>query len=471
MGLDLRARWEHLRAAAQRLFESPTSELSRWGRLAVHQARLWRFCGIQLKRDRLVTVAGDLTFKTLLGLIPCLVLFLLIVGFFSRGPEVGRKVQEALYQALNITELDVVIDGEPVGLVEQIDRLVQAAGRRIGTTTTTVAGILFLFGLSMNMLATIEGAMNRIWQVRRKRPLLRRVVLFWVVLTVGPPVVAAAVYASGSVYDRAAQLPEAVAWFGRSIINLVAVWFVLFVMYKLIPNTRVEARASLTGALVAGTLWHVIAKEAFFGYYVNYAVGYGQVFGNLAVVPLFFLWIYFTWMFVLFGAELAYTVQNLKDLARAETEQADRRNGRFLAADFVAVAAAAVVARRFRDGRGPTPLGVLVDATGCSRNPLADLTGRLEEAGLLVATAKPNGEDEDAEDAWLPGRDPARVRLAEIGEAVRRFVPLPVDPDYLPLNRCLRERYEAAEAARAGEHTTLADVLEEARDADPAGAA
>lgn len=82
--LNLRHYGQRLRDHLVHLLESPTDELGRLGRIAVYQIRLWRFCGRHLVQDRLMTEAGDITFKTLLGLIPALVIFLLVINFFSR---------------------------------------------------------------------------------------------------------------------------------------------------------------------------------------------------------------------------------------------------------------------------------------------------------------------------------------------------------------------------------------------------
>jgi len=459
--LDLKTRLDRLRIHLGRLLESPTDELGRWGRMAVYQIRLWRFCGRQLGRDRLLTVAGDLTFKTLVGLIPLLVLVLMIVGFFSRGPEVGEGVQKALFKALNITEISVAVDGKAVGLAERIEDLVKAAGDRIDTATTAVIGVVFLLVLAMNVLGTIESAMNRIWQVRQGRPIWRRAAIFWTVLTLGPLAIVLAISVSDAVAARASALES---WtrlevVGPWLVSLGAVWFTLFIMYKLIPNVAVRSRAALSGAVVAGTLWHVIAKWAFFGLYLRYAIAYGTVFGSLAVVPLFFLWIYVTWVFALFGCELAYVIQNFSDLARAEADQGERRQSRFLAADFVALQVAGVVARRFLSGQGPAPLDLLVEATGVSRANLQELISRMEKAGLLVRSAP--GPDEEDQAGYLPARDPARIRLAEVAATAAAYLPVPINVAYMPMYRKVRTAYEGMQrgAAERGGAVSLADLV------------
>jgi membrane protein len=457
--LSVKDAQSRLRAHVVHLLESPTDELGRLGRLAVYQIRLWRFCWRQLVRDRLVTVAGDLSFKTLLALIPAMVLALLVINFFSRGADVGRQVEESLFGALNITELRLQVGGAETDLAQEIHKLVDAAQSRI--SAAAAVGVLVLFYITMDVLATIEAAMNRIWQISARRSLWRRFVMFWLVLTIGPPAVALAVYISHYIYMQAGILPGWLAVAGRGAVGLAATWFVLFVFYKLLPNAPVRSAAALAGALVAGTVWHVAAKEAF-GYYVGHAVGYGRIYGSLGVVPLFFVWVYVTWLFVLFGCELAYVVQNFDDLARAESLERRREQGRFLAADFVALMAMSQAVRQFRRGQGPASLAGLAEATGAAPADLEEILGRLAAANLLARTPVASAAAE-GETAWLPARDPASVTVADVLRAAGARRPLPADANHLALHRqvsAVLERVENEKAGAAG-LTSLADLVAE----------
>jgi membrane protein len=458
--LNLREHSDRVRAGLKRLLESPTGELGRWGRLAVYQIRLWRFCGRQLRRDRLVTVAGDLTFKTLLSFIPIFVIFLLFISIFSPGVELETQVQELLLKAVQADGIRMTVGSEEVGLQEYIKKLVGTARLRIDTAAIT--GIVFLFLLAINVLMTMEGAVNTIWHIEKRRSLWRKLLMFWLILTLAPLAAVVAVYGIRYLADEAATVAPWLLVVGEWSVGLAAAWFVLFIFYKLLPNREVKWRSALTGAVVAGLLWHVIAKTAF-AIYLRHATGYGTLYGNLAVIPLFFLWIYVTWIFVLFGAELAYVIQNFKDLARAEADEEERRRGRFLAADFAALVVASVCARRFRRGEGPTPIAQLIDATGLGQDGLEEILGRMESAGLVART--PVGEAE----AYLPAREPSRMRVADVMRAARSRLPSPADADYMPIHREARAVYEALRSADRdpAARTTVADLVDRA-DAPPA---
>ncbi|MDP6381013.1 MAG: YhjD/YihY/BrkB family envelope integrity protein, partial [Phycisphaerae bacterium] len=285
--------FRNVRLHVQRVLESPSEELGQAARFLAYQIRLWRLCGRTLVRDRLPTVAGDLTFKTILGIVPAFVLFLLFVNLFSQESDIGQRLQQQVYKALNISEITMRVDEEDVSLADKIDDLVSAVSRNV--TAAAAVGFVFLIVLALSVLAGAEQAMNQIWRTGRGRRLWRRLGMFWVVLTLGPVAVALAAYMSSWMEEWLAGRTAPVSVVGQGIIGFLAAWFVLSLVYKILPNTPVTSRAALIGAMVASVIWMLVAKQAF-GLYVRYAVGYRQIFGSLAVVPVFFIWIYISWI-------------------------------------------------------------------------------------------------------------------------------------------------------------------------------
>jgi membrane protein len=412
----------------------------------------------------LPVISGHLTFKTLLGIVPVLVLLLMIIRFFWHGSNVGKEVLDAICGALNISDIRIQAGGQEVDLAEKINEIVKEAMKNV--SAAAAVGILILFYLAMSVLATIEEAMNRIWQVRTSRPLWRRAILFWLVLTLGPPAIALAYYASSRIHNPASMLPEGLQAFWGGAVAVVGNCFVLFVVYKLLPNTRVRTVAALAGAAVAGTLWQLLAKTAF-DIYLQQATGYTRMYGTLAIVPLFCLWLYVTWFFVLIGCEVAFVVQNYGDLVRAVAQEQRRGESRFLAAEFVALVAMTLVAERFRKGTGPAPLTALASATGVEQVHLEELLRRLESAKLLVRLAPSGLVGESLEPAWLPARDPKTVTVADVILAARRQLPLPAEAIHDALHHRVRSAYDGIEKDRAvsAGRVSVADLATEMEDA------
>ena len=92
--------------------------------------------------------------------------------------------------------------------------------------------------------------------------------------------------------------------------SLLASFVLLLLVYKLLPNTHVRLRPAIWGALVAAALWSL--SRWGFGLYVSKALPYMKIYGALGLIPLFLFWLYLTWLIVLFGMELAFTLQAMK---------------------------------------------------------------------------------------------------------------------------------------------------------------
>lgn len=442
-------RLHRMRHKLRTWLEQPDQKRTWRGRVAIHQVRLWHAAFRQLARDQLITVAGDLTFKTLLSLVPILVMVLVVLDMFA-GAQVGQRVLDGLFEALHIDALQITAGGEEVDAAARINQLVEEARARVNAAA--VVGIVFLFILAINMLSTMEAAMNRIWKVAHRRAFWRKILMFWMVLTMGPLLGALAVHLSGWLAGTTSDAPGWLMTMGRFAVELVAVWAVLMLVFSVLPYTRVQPRAALVGAVVAGTLWHLVAKSAF-ALYLDHAVNYQQVFGSIAVVPLFFLWIYITWVFVLFGCELAYAVQHLDRLAPGG-ETGPREYG--VRTQLAVISAAAICAKRYLRGEGPSSPHRLARAAGADVNELAPVLARLAEAGLLART----GSEEDGEQGYLPARPPALIPLSEIVQTLEGGK----QPD--DTNQALQRRVAgllgAGEAEDKLAETTLAAVAENA---------
>ena len=173
-----------------------------------------------------------------------------------------------------------------------------------------VFGLLLFTYAAVALANAAEHLFNRIYEAPSKRPVHLRLAIHWSILTLGGGLLAMSLYLSG-------QLVE---WFGNMegretlkpilahIVSLLASWILLFLVYALMPNTRVSVRAAAIGSAVSAVLWE-LAKYGF-QIYLSEAVPY-SLYGSLGLIPLFLFWIYLTWLLVLFGLILTYTLQAL----------------------------------------------------------------------------------------------------------------------------------------------------------------
>ncbi len=360
-----------------------------------------------------VTRAAALTYTTLLSLIPLLGLVVIVFK------QVGGF--EWLMQQLSPL-LDRFLTPDGSGKVSEF-LLTRVAQLELGTLG--VFGVLFLgFGV-YSLISTVETDFNGIWGVRRSRGVLRRITSYWLLMTLLPLVAAVSIFFSGeAVITR--LLDALPAWVGEArghllpiFIQFTGFWF----LYWALPNTRVRFLPAAAGALFAALAWE-LAKMGF-AFYTVRAGSYNMVYGSIAALPLFMIWVFISWVLILLGAELSFVIQNRRALLQ---KKAYSRSGP-VPEYLTAVAVANMVTESFRRGEA-------VDSRGLSRSlglPEAEVNavlGRLNEAGLIYAT---RGEQREV---LVPARPPEGIKVAEV---VALFLRNPAD---------FREVLESAEFER-----------------------
>ena len=185
-------------------------------------------------------------------------------------------------------------------------------------TQTTAIGVAGITATGVLLLVTVEDQLNLIWRVTAPRPWVQRILAYWALITLGPILVGVSLSLS-TYFEIAARQAgfgqEAMAWFASSWLHGVAravpalLEFVAFtLLYSLIPNCAVRWRDGALGAMIA-TLTIEILKVGF-SIYISATSFYSTVYGALAVIPIFLLWMYIAWMAVLLGAVVAAAVPN-----------------------------------------------------------------------------------------------------------------------------------------------------------------
>ncbi len=246
------------------------------------------------RQERLPQAAGSLTFATLLSVVPLLAVGL---ALFARWPMVFGRFEAALDDLL-LKSL----------LPPEIARTVLAHLHRFATNAGGLpwVGSLLLLAAAMAMLLTVENTLNQIWNVKRRRPWLKRVGLYLLILVLGPPALGASLWATSAVVSAS------MGWIGplppsaRFVLNLGPVllgWAALTCLFVFVPNTRVRRRDALAGALVASIALE-LGKRGFAAYLLKLPT-YKAVYGAFAVFPVFLLWVYFSWLVTLAAALLA----------------------------------------------------------------------------------------------------------------------------------------------------------------------
>jgi membrane protein len=241
-----------------------------------------------------------------------------------------------------------------------------------------------------------------------------RVVYYWAAITLGPLILLVAIGLTTSAQFAAAKqwiaaIPVVGRFLGAQVLALLpyAVLSVAFSgFYLVMPNTRVQWQSALVGGVVGGCLWQLNNK--FNVLYVSKVVTYSKIYGSFALLPVFLIGLYFSWLILLLGAQVAYSYQH-----RATCFQS-----RFMhslspqALEFTALRLMASIALRFQSGESPwtaPALGIHLHLTPLLTRQLLQ---NLVQAGLLVET---KGQDP----TYSPARSLRQITCHQVLGALR----------------------------------------------------
>jgi membrane protein len=412
---------------------------SRPGAFAVRLIQLAIMVGEGFVRDRLLLHATALAYVTALSLIPLLALAFSLIDALGVRQDLAKIV------------VGQITAGSPQA-ADWILRFVE--GVNFGGLGTLGATTLFL--TTVLALGNIEKALNEIWGVRRQRTWTRRIPDYLAVLIIAPLLLGVALslgttLKSQWILQKLLEIPFFETFYSaglRQAPTLVLVAAFGFV-YWFLPNTTVRPLSALLGGVVAALLF-TLAQSLYLGFNVG-AARYNVLFGTFAVLPLFLVWIYFSWAIVLLGAEVAFAHQNLQRYRREVLGGAAGPVQR----ESAGLAIALEVARAFREG-GPAPTASsLSEKLEVPVRLVREMLGEFEEAGIVAARA-----DQDRDDAFQLGRPAERVTVADVQRALRG--PEPRQAGGGPVGRMASEVVrEIEEMQREGAGgRTLADLLE-----------
>lgn len=429
---------ELTRGLHREVWERDLTTVPAWRRAGVMAARVLTLALRGWDRHDILTRAAALTYVTLFGLVPTMAVALAMFKAFGGLEQAKEVLLPRILAYIAAGSQDVV----HLRIEEFINNI---HGGAVGG-----AGTVFLVLSVASLLGGIEQAFNAIWEVARSRTFFQRVTIYWTVTTVTPTLVIAGLTLPAAI-RRLAPLEWVIGWTGGETfvfsvaLPLLFVWAGFTLLYKFVPNTWVDTRAALAGALVAGSLW--IAAVRSYAVYASQAVSYSSIYGSLAALPIFLLWLYVTWVIVLLGAEIAFAAQHVP----TTPVMPQARPLSLESQELLALRLMVSVSRRFLAGE-PATAADLAQETQAPPVPTQEAIERLRTVGLLVAA------EDDAR--LLPSRDPEHTSPADVLLALRRHGEAEIwpkrDEATLALERWRRVMEETVRAAWGG--VTLADL-------------
>jgi membrane protein len=259
---------------------------------------LINFIALRFAQDRCTQTAANLTFTTLLSLVPLMTIALTMFSAFPVFEDFSVNIKSYLLNNLMPQTAGAVVTKYMQQFSESATRL-------------TTVGIGFLALTAMLMMMTIDRAFNIIWRVSRSRPLVKRLVVYWAVLTLAPLLIGASLSLTSWLVGLSMGYAKHIPIFGVGTLRILPVLLATLafaLLFRLVPNRYVPRSHALIGAFVAALLFETMNR--IFGYYVSHFNTYKLVYGAFASVPIFLMWIYLSWLTILLGAEISASLSH-----------------------------------------------------------------------------------------------------------------------------------------------------------------
>ncbi len=400
----------------------PEAEMTRLQAAVRYGYDLARHGGRQLVRHRAQVLAAALAYRTVFSLIPVLVLVLVALNA-TFGEEGFRRALSNIIDYLGFDEIELTAEsGEAQNVGAYLQEYVNEAVNvvtGVSFTAIAVVGVIIFIYAAVSLLVQIEQAFNGATGTNRGRSWWRRIPTYWTLLTLGAVFLPVS-FVIGNVFrTRVEALPDWLGWASQPLLilgQLLATWLVLLFAYVRMPTSGVRVRPAAIGAIVATILWEA-GKSGVASVVSNMFEGQAAIYGTLALVPMLLLWIYISWLIVLFGLELAWAIQTLDQsaLRRAKHDSTRPEGVLDTAAQLAALAHAA---RNFENGEAIS-VSDTASALGVSETGAETLLQAFAEANLLRPIA-PDDEDRAGAQQYSLARPAGSILVAEALAALAR---------------------------------------------------
>lgn len=262
--------------------------------------------GMTLTRDMIYRdvfkQASAMAYVTLLSLVPSLVAIFCVLSLFS--PMMSSKTN--LVGLLREFILSNLAYGTGQSVVNYLDEMI--ANLDLATIGwSSFASVLVTLVL---LLRQIEEALNHIWLIKKERNIFTRFMYFWTFMTLGMIIIAITIGVTGlniKQYLEATTTRTESNVFLNFLVAYVISFVFFFVLYKIVPNCKVKTRGAALGAAISALILGIAGWG--YGVFVSNASNYRTLYGALAQLPLFLMWLYICWIIILFGAVLSWRFQ------------------------------------------------------------------------------------------------------------------------------------------------------------------
>ncbi len=351
-------------------------------------------CINRFTKDRIVNKASALTYSTLLAIVPILA----IVFAIARGFGFDSLMENQIISGFG-------------GPTETTTVILQFVNSYLSQTKSGIfigVGLVMLLWSVLNLINNMEITFNRIWQVKKARSMYRKITDYFSMLLLIPILL---VLSGGISIFMSTMLKNVedftllapISKFLVRLIPFALTWFMFTGLYVFMPNTKVRLKQALISGILAGT-----AHQAFQFLYISsqlWVSRYNAIYGSFAALPMFLLWLQISWTICLFGAELTYAGQNIRNFSFDK----DTRNISRRYRDFISILLMSLIAKRFERNDPPYTAEEISEECQIPIRLTQKVLYELQEINLLHEVVT----DEKSEDiAYQPSIDISKLNVA-----------------------------------------------------------
>lgn len=366
----------------------------------VKQGRILFIAVKGFNKDNIQLRASALSFYTMLSIVPILAMIFGIAQGFSLDEKLSTLLKERLQGQQEVLNV----------LLGFVDRYLG----HINSGYIAGIGLIVLFWSVMKVLGNIESSFNNIWQIKKSRMFARQITDYISLLVIAPVfLVIASSFNVSQLQSISNSIPflhylDSVLKVLVTILSYTLIWFVFTLIYIIVPNTKVKFIPALIAGIIAGTMFQLLQWG-----YVNFQSllsGYGAIYGTFAALPLFMMWLEFSWLIVLLGAEISFAYQNAELYEQeAEDLKVSPKHRRVLV-----LLVAQKIVKNFTEGLDPLNAADIATQLGVPVRIVRDLIDDLLVSRIIIETLTP----EVREVAYQPAIDPAKITVSFIFDAL-----------------------------------------------------
>ena len=257
-----------------------------------YRETIWHYAAFFAKRmskQQLHITAGYLAYVTLMSLVPLIVVMVSVMTAFPIFADIKEVIENFIYHNFLPASGDTV--------QQHISGFVNNASKM------SAVAISFLFLFALLLISAIDRTLNLLWRVTTKRRLITAFSMYWMILTLGPVLIGSSIAATSYIFSLVSLGDYDLFGLTNVLLRSLPIFSsvgAFLILYLVVPNKVVPIKFAFSGALLAAALFEVAKKG--FAFYISQLDSYQAIYGALAGFPILFLWVYLSWLVVLFGA-------------------------------------------------------------------------------------------------------------------------------------------------------------------------